>query len=74
MWIRSQDRCVLMKIHDFIDIQSCSRGYLIRGEGCELGTYSTKEKATVILTDIENHLESPGDLVFQMPRDEDVEV
>lgn len=70
MWIRSQDRKKLTEIHDatiYHDTQ-------IWG-GCSfLGQYSSEEKALLVLDMIEKVAMYPGNALFQMPDDDEVEV
>lgn len=69
MWIRSQDRKILTEVHD-LDIDDANQ---IWG-GCSLlGKYSSEEKALLVLDMIEKVSMYPGNTLFQMPQDEDVE-
>ena len=63
MWIRSQSLAVLVKVNEKI----WADGYLI-------GKYSTEEKALLVLDMLEKVAMYPGNTLFQMPQDEDVEV
>lgn len=68
MWIRSQDRKLLLKANDIL-ISNGSQIYI----GCYLfGTYSTEEKALKVLDRIEELIENQCGLTFYMPADEDV--
>ena len=70
MWIRSQDRKILTEIHDVeVDI-----GFKVWGSGSLIGEYSTEEKALLVLDMIEKVAIYPGNTLFQMPQDEEVEV
>ncbi len=70
MWIRSQDRKILTEVHD-LDIDDANQ---IWG-GCSLlGEYSSEEKALLVLDMIEKVSMYPGNTLFQMPADEEVEV
>lgn len=70
MWIRSQDRKLLLKVNDIL-ISNGSRIYI----GCYLfGTYSTEEKALLVLDMIEKVSMYPGNTLFQMPADDEIKV
>lgn len=60
MWIRSQDKELLVNVNDFsIEQQYEHRelsGYSIDSSDYELGTYSTKENAMNVLDMIQRHL------------------
>lgn len=81
MWIRSQRRNTLVNIN-FMRVINDGNYCLICGAttdgcDCELGVYSTKEKAMEVLNDIYFRIKySYIDkvLVYEMPVDEDVEV
>lgn len=87
MWIRSQDRNILIEIHD-VEIDS---GFKVWGSGSLIGEYSTEEKALKVLDEIQAIVESKqfcvvdnvdfgnyvlhnGVQVYQMPQDDEVEV
>lgn len=84
MWIRSQDRKILTEIHD-VEIDSANQ---IWGSGSLIGEYSTEKKAMKVMDMIEDrirlsemfklHIYEPlnrtDQFVFQLPKDEDVEV
>jgi hypothetical protein len=79
MWIRSQDKETLTKVKH-LSIRYLSGSYsiftdnhLAPNEICNLGTYSTKEKALKVLDKIVEEI-NYGDLqnVFQMPANEEV--
>lgn len=70
MWIRSQDRKKLTEIHD-VTIYHDKQIW----DGCSfIGEYSTEEKALLVLDMLEKVAMYPGNTLFQMPQDEDVEV
>lgn len=70
MWIRSQDRKILTEIHD-VEIDS---GFKVWGSGSLIGEYSTKEKALLVLDMLEKVAMYSGNTLFQMPKDDEVEV
>lgn len=84
MWIRSQDKKILTEIHD-VEIDSANQ---IWGSGSLIGEYSTEEKAMKVMDMIEDrirlsemfklHIYEPlnrtDQFVFQLPKDDDVEV
>lgn len=70
MWIRSQSLAVLVKVNE-ICIEDKTK---IWAEGYLIGKYSTEEKALLVLDMIEKVAMYPGNTLFQMPQDEDVEV
>lgn len=70
MWIRSQDRKILTEIHD-LEVDS---GFKVWGSGMLIGEYSTEEKALLVLDMIEKVAMYPGNTLFQMPSDDEVEV
>lgn len=88
MWIRSQDRKKLKKIHDV----GIFRDNKIWADCSFIGEYSTKEKALKVLDEIqtcvmtEHHYHTDDENctrrfftkewkeIYQMPQDEDVEV
>lgn len=70
MWIRSQNLTVLVNAKEiYIDDKR-----KIWAEGYLIVKYSTKEKALKVLGDMESHLKGPYGILFEMPKDEDVEV
>lgn len=81
MWIRSQRKNTLVNIN-FMRVINDGNYCLICGAttdgyDCELGVYSTEEKALKVLDQIQDNMESfehEPTMVFQMPGDEDVEV
>lgn len=84
MWIRSQDKKILTEIHD-VEIDSANQ---IWGSGMLIGEYSTEKKAMKVMDMIEDrirlsemfklHIYEPlnrtDQFVFQLPKDEDVEI
>lgn len=78
MWIRSQRRKTLVNIN-FMRVINDGNFCLICGAttdgfDCELGVYSTEEKALKVLDRIEELIENQCGLTFYMPADEDVKV
>lgn len=78
MWIRSQRRNTLVNIN-FMRVINDGNYCLICGAttdgcDCELGVYSTEEKALKVLDRIEELIANQCGLTFYMPADEDVEV
>lgn len=84
MWIRSQSNYILANVNSLRickgDIDGCVyysiHGHYDRYEQ-ELGIYSTKEKAIEVLNDIYfriKYADIDEVLVYEMPKDEDVEV
>lgn len=84
MWIRSQNNHILANVYSLrickCDIDGCVyysiHGHYDRYEQ-ELGEYSTKEKAIEVLNDIYfriKYADIDEVLVYEMPKDEDVEV
>ena len=79
MWIRSQDKELLRNVNRSIEIikYEGETYTTILGDGCHLGVYSTKEKAMEVLNDIYfiiKYADIDEVLVYEMPKDEDVEV
>ena len=87
MWIRSQDRKILIEIHN-LDIDDINQ---IWDGSSLLGKYSSEEKALKVLDEIRNELNdaqyyeienngqgmytlNTGIRVYTMPDDEDVEI
>lgn len=70
MWIRSQDRKILTKIDD-LAIDGANQ---IWGDCCLLGKYSSEEKALLVLDMIEKVSMYPGNTLFQMHTDDEVEL
>lgn len=82
MWIRSQDRKILLEIED-VEIDSINQVWGIDkllGKYSMLGEYSTSEKALIVFNEIQDELDSEEfyitDLpdVYEMPQDDEVEV
>lgn len=85
MWIRSQDRKILINASD-LRIHEERKGFYIRSRIDVLGTYSTEEKALKVIDMIEDTILKCeamrtgyaeydfGAFVFDMPADKDVEV
>ena len=78
MWIRSQDKKILMEIRQ-VEISKYNNIIIGFNNHFEtLGSYSTEEKALKVLDMIETHLEhleyevSGREIIFQMPADEEV--
>lgn len=69
MWIRSQSLAVLVKANEICienKINIWAEGYLI-------GKYSTEEKALLVLDILEKVATCPGNTLFQMPQDDEVD-
>lgn len=75
MWIRSQDRLRLQYVNRF-EIEHFENKEIatITGHGWFLGEYSTEDKALLVLDMIEKVAMYPGNTLFQMPADDEVEV
>lgn len=78
MWIRSQNKRVLVKSDCFsleteYDVFSDGSITEIFANRKSVGTYSTIEKALLVLDMIEKVSMYSGNTLFQMPQDEDVE-
>ena len=85
MWIRSQDRKILINASD-LRIHEERKGFYIRSRIDVLGTYSTEEKALKVMDMIEDTILKCeamrtgyaeydfGAFVFDMPEDSEVEV
>lgn len=76
MWIRSQRRNALVNIN-FMRVINDGNYCLICGAttdgcDCELGVYSTEEKALKVLDRIEELIENQCGLTFYMPADDEV--
>lgn len=76
MWIRSHRKNALVNIN-FIRIINDGNYCLICGAttdgyDCELGVYSTEEKALKVLDEIQKRTEYLYPKAFQMPQDEDI--
>lgn len=78
MWIRCQNRMMLIKGASHINAIKEDSKYSIyeMTTECnyELGIYSSKEKALLVLDMIEKVAMYPGNTLFQMPDDDEVEV
>lgn len=85
MWIRSQDRKILINASD-LRIHEERKGFYIRSRIDILGSYSSEEKALKVMDMIEDTILKCeamrtgyaeydfGAFVFDMPADKDVEV
>lgn len=86
MWIRSQDRKILATANNLY-IRAIAKGYAICSDKCDLGKYSSEEKAMKVLDKIQMQIKyetscveksnngtyfSKADNVFDMPQDSDV--
>jgi len=73
IWIRSQDKCKLIKCTRFgIDYYSDGICDVIGAESddvFELGKYKGEEKAVLVLDMIQEHIETRSNNVFKMPQD-----
>lgn len=72
MWIRSQDLKALVNVQNIEMDGECEIWAF--GYATLLGKYSTKEKALKVLDEIVRSLEYRLVEVFQMPKDDEVEV
>lgn len=80
MWIRSQDKWLLtnvdtsngIMINEYPD--ECLISLEYANTSFKLGEYSSKEKALNVLDIIQDDIEYPHNIVFQMPQDDEVEV
>lgn len=78
MWVRSQNKEVLVNVNDvcFFKIKKDSYQFRCYGYGDDyyiLGEYSTEEKALTVLDMIEKVSMYSGNTLFQMPQDDEVE-
>lgn len=86
MWIRSQDRKILLKA-SAVHVLSSSEGFKIISRLYDLGYYSTEEKALKVMDMIHGRIEcaikfyetssifsNESEYVFDMPKDDEVEV
>lgn len=81
MWIRSQNNHILANVNSLrickSDIDGCVY-YSIHGHydiyEQELGIYSSKCKALMVLDKIESYLQYSHNIVLQMPQDDEVGV
>lgn len=78
MWVRSQNKEVLVNVNDvcFFKIKKDSYQFRCYGYGDDyyiLGEYSTEEKALIVLDMIEKVSMYSGNTLFQMPQDDEVE-
>lgn len=71
MWVRSQDKTILMDVKEF-KLESGKNNFIVGFNGCfkDLGIYSTKEKALKVLDMIQKFIGTND--VFQMPQDSEV--
>lgn len=67
MWIRSQDKTVLVNAQGiYIDSR-----FSVWSDGLLLGEYSTKDKAIYVLDIIKQYIENKFGFVFYMPQDDE---
>ena len=71
MWIRSQDKKVLIKCED-IEISGTDIVNITRYGVAKLGKYSTEEKALKVLDKISHYVVHHPLACYQMPTDEEV--
>jgi hypothetical protein len=77
LWIRSQDKTILMKIDNLLiddDRKTIYTNNYINGMGFTytLGIYKSKERALQILDEIQHYLETVIDvsqMVYEMPKE-----
>ena len=77
MWIRAQDKTILLDCDSFAVEDHSGKHEVITlsgksGISISLGIYSSFRKALKVLDEIQEHINSNADM-FQMPQDEDVE-
>lgn len=85
LWIRSQDRCSLVKVDNlYVSVGNYICYYVEKGKEIpntyyrpsgELGRYKTKERALEVLDEIQDLLQNAyvggsNRVVYQMPKDE----
>lgn len=95
MWIRSQDGKALSNVNNLY-VRVIGKGYAISSDKCDLGKYSTEQKAMKIMNIIQRQIASRSEryeivrpvlrsdpfepywkkceVVFQMPKDDEVGV
>lgn len=78
MWVRSQNKEVLVNVNDvcFYKMKKDSYQFRCYGYGDDyyiLGEYSTEEKALKVLDEIQKRKEYLYHKAFQMPEDDEVE-
>lgn len=78
MWIRSQDKEMLIKAVCIYlgseNHEDCIRASSVNGIIGYIGKYSTKEKALKVLDEIQKHIyDYQLEGVFQMPQDDEVD-
>ena len=85
VWIRSQDRKILSNVNNMY-VRVIGKGYAISSDKCDLGKYSSEQKALNVIDMIEDTILKCeamrtgyaeydfGAFVFDMPADKDVEV
>ena len=85
VWIREQDGKTLTNVNNLY-VRVIGKGYAISSDKCDLGTYSTENKALKVMDMIEDTILKCeamrtgyaeydfGAFVFDMPADKDVEV
>ena len=75
IWIRSQDKSVLICTGDLFMIRDGTWDrWEITCSDCGLGKYSTEEKAIKVLDTIQRFMYKYEDSAYQMPLDEEVKV
>lgn len=80
MWIRSQNKQILtnvdtsngIMINEYPD--ECLISLEYASTSFDIGRYSSKEKALLVLDMIEKIVMYPGNTLFQIPQDEEVEL
>lgn len=84
-WIRSQDKMTLSNVNNMY-VRVIGKGYAISSDKCDLGKYSSEQKALKVIDMIEDAILKCeamrtgyaeydfGEFVFDMPADKDVEV
>lgn len=84
VWIRSQDGKILSNVNNMY-VRVIGKGYAISSDKCDLGKYSTEEKAMKVMDMIHRRIEcaikfyetssifsNESEYVFDMPKDDEV--
>lgn len=70
MWVRSQDKCMLINITNGFGILEEGKNYNIHGDSNILSSYSTKERCIEILNELQTLLLDYGnDYIYTMPQE-----
>lgn len=84
MWIRSQEGKTLSNVNNLY-VRVIGKGYAISSDKCDLGKYSTEQKALKVMDMIHRRIEcaikfyetssifsNESEYVFDMPKDDEV--